>query len=140
MSPDIYPGRPNGISPESVDGQTEILVVDDDLSILELLGTLLPLEGYKVALFSDSLEALEAALAKRPGIVISDVKMPRMNGYEFLKRLDENEFTRGTPFIFSTASGRKNERPERAGWVSKPYDLDRLLEAISRRLNGSIPL
>jgi DNA-binding response OmpR family regulator len=104
-----------------------VLVVDDDPVILKLLEVNFEMEGFLVIRASDGAEGLERARAMRPDIVVLDVMMPRMTGYEVAKALREDDDTAHIPIIFVTARAQSSdvERGMELGvddYVTKPFD------------------
>jgi|SRR4051812_33003807 DNA-binding response OmpR family regulator len=104
-----------------------VLVVDDDPVILKLLEVNFEMEGFEVVRAADGAEGLERARAVLPDIVILDVMMPRMTGYEVAKALREDEDTAHIPIIFVTARAQSQdvERGMELGvddYVTKPFD------------------
>src|SRR6185295_11799030 len=81
----------------------KILIVDDDIDSLKLIGMMLQRQGYEVAAANAGNQALSKALSERPDLIILDVMMPDMNGYEVCKRLRANPDTKGIPIIMFTA-------------------------------------
>jgi DNA-binding response OmpR family regulator len=84
-----------------------ILLVDDELHVAQILGRRLEREGYRVRTARDGVEAVEAALADRPDLVISDYQMPRMDGMALARRLADEPTLRGLPVILLTARGHR---------------------------------
>ncbi len=113
-----------------------ILVADDNRANREALASLLEAAGYEVTKAADGEEALERARATRPALIITDVLMPRMDGYELARRLREDPATRAAGLIFYTAyfGERSAQELARAHGVSrvlvKPSDNDLILEAV----------
>jgi DNA-binding response OmpR family regulator len=104
-----------------------VLVVDDDPVILKLLEVNFEMEGFQVVRASDGAEGLERAREVLPDIVVLDVMMPRMTGYEVAKALREDEGTAHIPIIFVTARAQSSdvERGIELGvddYVTKPFD------------------
>jgi DNA-binding response OmpR family regulator len=104
-----------------------VLVVDDDPVILKLLEVNFEMEGFSVVRAADGAEGLERAREVLPDIVILDVMMPRMTGYEVAKALREDEGTAHIPIIFVTARAQSSdvERGMELGvddYVTKPFD------------------
>ena len=104
-----------------------VLVVDDDPVILKLLEVNFEMEGFQVVRASDGAEGLERARECRPDIVVLDVMMPRMTGYEVAKALREDDVTAHIPIIFVTARAQSSdvERGLELGvddYVTKPFD------------------
>lgn len=117
-----------------------ILVVDDSPETTEMLGKLLELEGAFVDSARSGLEALEIAKRKNFDLVISDISMPEMDGYELLRKLRELPDMAAIPAVALTGYGRSDdiERALNGGFaehLTKPLDLDELL-LIVRRLTG----
>src|SRR5262245_46795599 len=113
--------------------KSNILVVDDNPDKLQLIEAALSLAGYQVTTASDGVEALAAIESYQPDLVITDVMMPRMNGYELAQRIRANPLTKFIPVIMQTAAGRRAEDLRRAsevgalGYITDPTDLDLLL-------------
>ena len=113
--------------------KSNILVVDDNDDKLQLIEAALSLAGYNVTTASDGVEALAAIESYQPDLVITDVMMPRMNGYELAQRIRENPVTKFIPVIMQTAAGRRTEDLRRAnevgalGYITDPTDIDLLL-------------
>jgi CheY-like chemotaxis protein/MinD-like ATPase involved in chromosome partitioning or flagellar assembly len=81
----------------------KILVVDDDLDSLKLIGLMLQRNGYEVIAANAGNQAIAKAAGERPDLIILDVMMPDMNGYEVCRRLRKNADTKGIPIIMFTA-------------------------------------
>jgi diguanylate cyclase (GGDEF)-like protein len=114
-------------------GKPHVLVVDDDPDKLSLLEAALTMAGYEVRTARDGEEGLAAIDSFQPDLVVSDVMMPRMNGYDLASRIRENPQTRFIPIILQTAAGFKPEDQRRGseagalGYITDPTDLDLLL-------------
>jgi len=111
---------------------TFVLVVDDDPDILAALSDALELEGYEVRGARDGIDALEAIGQRRPDLIITDLLMPTMTGFELLAALHDDPQLATIPTLIITA-GRSPEASETPGSVvlPKPLDLDRLMRAIT---------
>jgi diguanylate cyclase (GGDEF)-like protein len=116
-----------------MESKSNILVVDDNPDKLNLIKAALDLAGYNVTTATDGDEALTAIESYQPDLVITDVMMPRMNGYELAQRIRANPVTKFIPVIMQTAAGRRIEDLRRAneagalGYITDPTDLDLLL-------------
>ncbi|HZJ42715.1 MAG TPA: diguanylate cyclase [Pyrinomonadaceae bacterium] len=116
-----------------MESKSNILIVDDNPDKLGLLEAALTLAGYHVSLATDGDEALAAIELYQPDLVITDVMMPRMNGYELAQRIRANPLTKFIPVIMQTAAGHRIEDSRRAsevgalGYITDPTDLDLLL-------------
>lgn len=113
--------------------RSNILVVDDNPDKLQLLEAALRMAGYHVNTATDGEEALAAVASFQPDLIITDVMMPRMNGYELAERIRSNPLTRFIPVIMQTAAGRNSEDSLRAsevgalGYITDPTDIELLL-------------
>ncbi len=117
-----------------------ILVVDDSPESTEMLGKLLEIEGAFVDLARSGAEALQVADRKRFDLIISDISMPEMDGYQLLKELRKLPNMKHVPAVALTGHGRPGdiERAREEGFsqhLIKPVDIDQLL-VIVRRLTG----
>lgn len=116
-----------------MESKANILVVDDNPDKLSLLEAALSLAGYHVRTATDGDEALAAIESYQPDLVITDVMMPRMNGYELAQKIRSNPTTKFIPVIMQTAAGRRVEDLRRAsevgalGYITDPTDLELLL-------------
>lgn len=116
-----------------------ILVVDDEIYIVHILEFSLTMEGYTVLTASDGEEALRVIEQERPDLVVLDIMMPKLDGYEVCKRLREDEQFRDLPVILLSAKGRPVDRDAglEAGaddYITKPFSPRRLLEKIRELL------
>lgn len=110
-----------------------ILVVDDDADICAVIRLTLEEEGYTVTTAANGRQALDRIGEQRPDIVLLDLTMPVMNGWEFNHRLQD--VAPGIPVVFMTAAFRAQAEAEThgaAGYLSKPFDVDELLAAVAR--------
>ncbi len=114
-------------------GKPLVLVVDDDPDKLSLLEAALTMAGYEVRTARDGDEALSEIVSFQPDLVVSDVMMPRMDGYELARKIRENPQTKFIPIILQTAAGLKPEDQRLGsevgalGYFTDPTDLDLLL-------------
>ena len=116
-----------------------VLVVDDDPVIVRLLEVNLRLEGYEVETASRGEEALERAAATAPDLVILDVMMPGLDGWETCRRLRELPAFAHTPVVFLSARAQDDDRSSGVAlglvsYVTKPFDPARLMELIAELL------
>lgn len=116
-----------------------ILVVDDETASLRLLTEILDREGYKVRPAESPEMALESALAHPPDLVLLDVRMPGMSGFEVCRRLQQEEHTRGIPIIFVSALHDAQDKVQgfEAGgvdFVSKPFQEPEVLARVNTHL------
>ena len=114
-------------------GKVRILVVDDDESIRELVKMYLTNAGYEVLAAEDAVVAGYIVLNCAPDLIIADVNMPYMNGYEFVSALKADSATRNIPVVFLTTSDDVAERARQLGaaaYLTKPVSAARLLEVV----------
>ncbi len=115
----------------STDAKTKILVADDDLEILALVARHLSALPAEVVEASDGEEALRLAQREKPDLVVLDVMMPGMSGWEVCRAIREDEALSGTGVIMLTGIGeRLNEMTSPLygadGFLDKPFELDQL--------------
>ena len=123
---------------------THVLIVEDNADLAFGLRSNLELEGYEVTIASTGTEGLEAASARRVDLIVLDVMLPELDGYEVLRKLRESDRT--TPVLMLTARGEEIDKVRglRTGaddYVTKPFGLMELLariEALLRRRHESI--
>jgi two-component system alkaline phosphatase synthesis response regulator PhoP len=113
----------------------KVLVVDDEEYIQHILNFSFGAEGYEVITAADGEEALKKARHEKPDIIVLDIMMPKMDGYEACKKLKNDPQTRGIPVILLTAKGRDVDRKlgAEAGaddYVVKPFSPGRLIERV----------
>jgi signal transduction histidine kinase len=112
-----------------------ILVVDDTVENLQLLSSMLHAHGYEVRPVTNGRDALMAARTDPPELVLLDVSMPEMDGYEVCARLKESEGLRDIPVIFLTALSSTADKVKAfqvggADYVTKPFQIDEVLARI----------
>jgi two-component system CheB/CheR fusion protein len=117
-----------------------VLVVDDNVDACEGTAMLVDFAGYIVELAFDGPVAIEKAERFRPHVVLLDIAMPRMSGYEVAQRLRANPLTRDALLIALTGLGAADDiaRAWQAGFDDyrlKPVDIDELLELVASRLD-----
>ena len=116
-----------------------ILVVDDDESIRELLRLHLGAAGYDVEVAPDAIAAGYMVLRSPPDLIITDVKMPHMDGFEFVAALKADRTLPKIPVVFLTSVEDGDVRGKElgaAGYVTKPVRADRLLEVVAKHVPG----
>ncbi len=119
---------------------TRVLIVEDNADLAFGLRSNLELEGYEVTIASTGTEGLEAARARDSDLIVLDVMLPEMDGYELLREL--REFDRTTPVLMLTARGEEIDKVRglRTGaddYVTKPFGLMELLARIEALLRRS---
>jgi CheY-like chemotaxis protein len=117
-----------------------VLICDDDPVILRLLQVNLELEGYEVLLAHHGEEAIEVASQGNPDLIVLDIMMPRLDGYQTMQKLKAGESTSDIPVLFLSAKAQQSdiERGQEqgvAGYLTKPFDPSELLEVIENLLD-----
>ena len=117
-----------------------VLLVDDEPKNLKLLGNLLREKNYRMALASDGKRALEIAQAQLPDLILMDVMMPEMSGFEVCKALKKEKATAGIPIIFLTAKSDEKDivtgfRSGGNDYVVKPLKSEELLARVETHLD-----
>jgi adenylate cyclase len=116
-----------------------VLVADDREENVELVRNLLTIEGYQVVSAADGQEALEMTYKHLPDLVILDLNMPRLNGYEVCERLKRDAKTAGIPVLMLTAWSDTDQRIKglqvgAEDYLAKPFDYRELLMRVEARL------
>ena len=121
-----------------------ILVVDDDESIRDLLRLHLSAAGYEVHSASDAIEAGYVVLRSPPDLIICDVNMPHMDGFEFVAALKADRSLPPIPVIFLTTEEEGDQRGKElgaVGYLTKPVRSDRLLAMVAQHVpDGAHPI
>ncbi len=132
-----------------IEKQATILLVEDDISLQTGIPELLEITdlGYQVTILvaSNGLEGLEIMRTITPSLIISDIMMPKMDGYTFLHKVREDSQWVHIPFIFLTAKGKKQDirAGKRSGaelYLTKPFDPTKLAELVKSQLDRSYQL
>ena len=116
-----------------------ILIVDDDESIRELLRLHLAAAGYDVLVAADAIAAGYMVLQGAPDLIITDVNMPHMDGFEFVAALRSDPALSSIPVIFLTSVEDGDSRGRElgaVGYVTKPVRADRLLALVAQHVPG----
>jgi len=117
------------------------LVVDDDKLLLRLVELNLNRIGIKVLMAEDGKEALRLAWEERPDVILLDIMMPRMDGYEVIQRLKAEKRTRNIPVIMLTAKSNPGDqqRSREMGavdYITKPFQLEELRQVVQSVISG----
>ncbi len=119
--------------------QHTILVVEDHWALQQAVRDLLLDAGYQVLTATDGVEALEVMQSQRPDLIIADVMMPRMDGFEFYERVRAHQEWVAIPFVFLTARSEPEDIIKGKGlgaedYIAKPFNPDELLTVVEARL------
>jgi two-component system alkaline phosphatase synthesis response regulator PhoP len=114
----------------------KILVVDDEIYIVHILDFSLGMEGYEVLTALDGEQALEKARQEHPDLIVLDIMMPKLDGYETCKLLKSDDNTKSIPVILLSAKGRNVD--QKVGfevgaddYITKPFSPRKLVERIN---------
>ena len=116
-----------------------ILIVDDDQSIRDLLRLHLSSAGYEVHVAEDAIAAGYMVLRSPPDLIITDINMPHMDGFEFISALRADKAVPRIPVIFLTTVEDGDLRGKElgsVGYVTKPVRADRLLSLVAQHVPG----
>jgi chemosensory pili system protein ChpA (sensor histidine kinase/response regulator) len=120
---------------EEISKPLEILIVDDSVTIRNVISGLMQRQGWKVLIAKDGVEAVEVLHTRLPDVIILDIEMPRMNGYEFLSQIRNQDKFSDLPVIMHTSRASKKHREKAAAlganaFVTKPYEDDDLIAQV----------
>jgi CheY-like chemotaxis protein len=114
-----------------------VLVADDEKDIREAIGEVLQYEGYLVSLAGDGLDALRIAREQHPDLILLDLMMPRMNGWQFRAAQLEDATVAGIPVVVVSATAPREASGFANALLHKPVSLDDLLETVRRCTSGA---
>jgi chemosensory pili system protein ChpA (sensor histidine kinase/response regulator) len=128
------------VAPEKV-----VVLADDSISVRKFVGRMLEKAGYRVRLAADGLEALEIATQNKCDLVITDLEMPRTNGYELMAHLRQQPETRRIPVmvVTSRAGAKHRERAMKEGaqaFLTKPVQEDQFIAAVAQLIGSAAPV
>ncbi len=120
--------------------KNKILIVEDEESLLRLESILLTSKGYEVVAASNGLQALEVFKNEKPDLVLLDIMLPELDGFEVCRQIKANPATEAIPVIMVTAkkTGDDMTRGEQVGadwYITKPFKSAMVLETIQRFLS-----
>jgi len=120
-----------------------ILVVDDEIYIVHILDFSLGMEGYEVLTALDGEQALERLKSDKPDLIVLDIMMPKLDGYEVCKTIKANAATQNIPVILLSAKGRNAD--QKMGfdvgaddYITKPFSPRKLVERINQLLGQAV--
>ncbi len=118
-----------------------ILIVEDSIVQREMMTDLLKASGLEVTHASDGAEALEAIHKAPPDLVVLDIVMPRMNGYELCRRLKSDPKTQNVPVVMCSSKGEEFDRywgmkQGADAYIAKPFQPIELVEIVKQLLRG----
>lgn len=115
--------------------KSSILVVDDDPDVVEAVGVVLEDDGYRVETATDGPAALKSVLEAPPDLIVLDVRMPRLNGWEFCEIVRRQSHTRDVPVLFLTGRGEMRDQITAmqvggSGHLRKPFRIEDLRDKV----------
>ncbi len=116
-----------------------ILVIEDDETVQSILKDALESEGFNTIFSDNGKDGLELAQNRLPHLILLDVMLPGMNGWEVCRRLKNNSMTRPIPILFLTARDQYEDMMEAisleaAGYITKPFSVKELKQKIKKVL------
>ncbi|MGH7274190.1 MAG: response regulator [Nitrospiria bacterium] len=113
----------------------KVLVVDDEAFVREIIKVRLKLLGIEIVEGTNGVEAIEKAIKEKPDLILLDLMMPKMNGFEACEKLRSNPITSHIPIMILTARGEQmdKERGQRVGavkYLTKPFSPQKLAEQV----------
>jgi len=114
-----------------------VLTVDDSRTMRDMLKLALVQAGFEVVQAEDGVHGLEVLEVERPDVIVTDINMPRMDGFGFIEGVRGNDLNRAIPILVLTTESDtdKKMRARQAGatgWIVKPFDPVKLVDAIRR--------
>lgn len=139
---DTRPSDPLPNKRETVSTTKRILIADDEMHVTHVVGSKLRKAGFDVVVANDGEEALRAALDCKPDMLITDLQMPYLSGFELAMRLKSEPTTSQTPVLLLTARGYVVDSSELAltnirQIMAKPFSALALLEVVHGMIGGS---
>jgi chemosensory pili system protein ChpA (sensor histidine kinase/response regulator) len=119
-----------------------VLVVDDSLTVRRITQRLLEREGYRVTVAKDGLDGLDKLAIERPAVLLTDIEMPRMDGFDLVRSMRGDSRLSGLPIIMITSRIAQKHRDVAAElgvdhYLGKPYAEDELLALVARHARGA---
>ena len=139
-------GTPAQAEPQAAEALPPlVMVVDDSITVRRVTQRLLVREGYRVVLAKDGLDALEKLAAEAPAVLLSDIEMPRMDGFDLVRNVRADPRLAGLPVIMITSriAAKHREHATALGvdhYLGKPYPEDELLALVARHAGADIAL
>ncbi len=122
-----------------MDMTKKIMVVDDEPDILTTVGKILELSGYEVIRAIDGRDCLSKLNANKPDLILLDIMMPEMSGWDVAARIKENPQWNAIPIVFLTAKGDVMSKGMGSlaaeDYITKPFDIKDLKNRVEKALN-----
>jgi chemosensory pili system protein ChpA (sensor histidine kinase/response regulator) len=144
-APDARGAEPASQVPRPAPQVPLVLVVDDSITVRRVTQRLLQREGYRVSLAADGLQALERLQQERPAVVLSDIEMPRMDGFDLARNIRADQSLADLPIIMITSriAEKHHEHARALGvnhYLGKPYSEDELLRLVRSYTGVEVPV
>ena len=122
----------------------KILVIEDDEFFQSFLEVVLSAEGHKVRICIDGAAGIAAASDDTPDLVLCDMSMPKMTGFQVIRELKKLDAVKDVPVIALSAHDKSSDRDEAyaagaAAYETKPIDVDHLMDRVTQALAGTLP-
>lgn len=114
----------------------EILLIEDDENIQDVVKLALEFEGYNVVAANNGKEALQILPKLNPGLILLDLMMPVMNGWEFMEEFKKRYDAKSIPVVVISAYSERAVNIDCTEFVQKPLELDTLLNAVKKHYRG----
>jgi DNA-binding response OmpR family regulator len=123
-------------------GKGGVLVVEDDAGLNELVGAYVELAGFEYRRALDGNSAIAEVQRRRPTLIVLDIMLPDIDGFEVCRQLKADKSTRQVPVVMLTALSQDENRRKgiecgAAAYMTKPFDPDKLMAAIKEHANGT---
>jgi two-component system, chemotaxis family, chemotaxis protein CheY len=127
--------RPDGSPGDARNEPRDVLVVEDEAYLCDLVADVLEAEGHTARTASNGMEALERVMERKPQLILLDLMMPVMDGWEFIRALRTNRDWANIPIVVVTAVydiKRTQQETGAVAVVTKPFDIDQIAEVVNR--------
>jgi CheY-like chemotaxis protein len=121
-------------------GNTTVLLVEDHPDVRDMMSLALQFAGHRVITAANGRDALELLHSERPCIILLDLMMPVMDGWQFCAALEQDPELRRVPLVVISALADVSSRMPAAAHLSKPVDIDRMLEVVDAMCRRSAAL
>jgi len=121
----------------------KILIVDDEEALVDIMAARLEKSGFDVLVAYDGLHGLELARKEKPDLIVLDIMLPKMDGYNVCRMLKFDNLYKHIPIILATAKGQKTDfetgkSVSADAYIVKPFEWEDLLEEIDKLLNKKL--
>jgi CheY-like chemotaxis protein len=129
--------HPASSKPEPPPFRQDVLIIDDDPAILELLENILREEGFEVRTAKDGLDGMNQVFNRPPDLILLDVRMPKIDGFDLCRFIKGSSTTKSIPVIMLTAAGQASEiemgaKSGAEEYIVKPFEPDDMLAKVKK--------